>query len=302
MARHARIAGIVGPRTIGVLTLLLFVGIWPLLGRVTPPVLAAGTPLRQVDWKAVLASEPGVTYADEPLFPGSELTVSVSLQTGDGEVYGYPLFDEIDYGDLDGDGAEEAVIPLFSGGTAGTVGLLLYREGPDRPTLVLARSGYKLGMEIEGGRLVLYEPSYVGFEPNCCPSASTIATFRLVGDRLERQTFQVEPNDAQEVTVSGFYAALSGGDFAEAYEFYSPALKAANPFDRWREGYRDTLKLELETSPGPTPNVVAIDLRATDRAPGGGTVTRRFTGTWTVVWSPDARRWLLDKAQIAEAP
>ena len=261
-----------------------------------------GAPLREVDWDAVLTSEPGLSYAEEPLFPGSPLRVYVSLTAGDGEVSGYPGFDEIDYGDVDGDGAEEAVIPLYSGGTAGTIGLLLYHEAPDRPRLVHARSGYKLGMAIEGGQLVLYEPSYVGFEPNCCPSALTVATYRLVGDQLEQQSFAVEPNEAQEVTVVGFYDALSRGDFDAAYEFYSPALKAATPFEQWRAGYHDTLELQVETSAGAGPDDVAIDLTATDRAPGGGTVTRRFTGTWTLVWSPAERRWLLDTAQIAAAP
>lgn len=266
----------------------------------TVPASAPATPLRAVDWDAVLASEPNLTYTEEPLFPGSSLRIYVSLATGSDDVSGYPLFDDIGYGDIDGDGAEEAVIPLFSGGTAGTIGLLLYREAPDRPGLVLARSGYKLDMTIEGGRLVLYEPAYVGFEPNCCPSASTVATYRLVGNRLEQQSFDVEPNEAQEVTVYGFYAALSRGDFEAAYDFYSPTLKAASPFEQWRAGYRDTLELEVETQPGATPNQVAIDLTATDRAPGGGTVTRRFTGTWTVAWSPADRRWLLEEARIAE--
>jgi hypothetical protein len=265
-------------------------------------LLSVGTPLREVDWDAVLASEPSLTYAEEPLFPGSTLRTYVSLKGGEAEVSGYPIYDEIDYGDVDGDGADEAVIPLFSGGTAGMVGLLLYHEAPGRPRLVLARGGYKLGMKLEGGRLVLYEPSYVGFEPNCCPSASTVSTYRLVGDRLELQSFEVEPNETQEVTVYGFYAAVSGGDFEAAYEFYSPSLKAANPFEQWRAGYRDTLGIEVDTRPGARPNDVAVDLTATDRAPGGGTLVRRFTGTWTVVWSPAARRWLLDEARIVAAP
>ena len=265
--------------------------------------LAAGTPLREVDWDAVLASEPGLTYAEEPLFPGSLLRTHVSLTGADGEVSGYPLFEDVGYEDLDGDGAEEALIPLFSGGTAGNVGLLLYREAPDRPRLVLARSGYKLGMSLDAGRLVLYEPAYVGFEPNCCPSASTISTYRLVGDRLVQETFEVEPNEeAREVTVYGFYAAISDGDLEAAYAFYSPALKAANPFEEWRAGYRDTLRIEVDTGLGSRPDEVAVDLTATDRAPGGGTITRRFTGTWAVVWSPADRRWLLDKAQIAAVP
>jgi len=264
---------------------------------------SAATPLRRVDWNAVLANDPELVYEDNPPYPASTLRIFVTAtRDGGGEVSGHPLFEDVDYGDADGDGIEEAIIPLASGGTAGNVGLLLYREGPDRPELVLARGGYKLDVRLEGGRLVVYEPSYVGFEPNCCPSASTIATFRLVGDRLERLSYEVEPNDAQEVTVSGFYRALSAQDFESAYAFYSPAQKAANPYDRWREGHRDTLRIEVETSPSSAPERIEIVLTATDRAPNGGTVTKRFAGTWTLVWSADERRWLLDTANIAALP
>ena len=35
--------------------------------------------------------------------------------------------------------------------------------------------------------------------------------------------------------------------------------------------------------------------------PGGGTVTQKFKGSWTLVWSADQKRWLLDKASITPA-
>ena len=44
---------------------------------------------------------------------------------------------------------------------------------------------------------------------------------------------------------------------------------------------------------------VLVTLTATDRTPSGGTVSRRFGGSWSLVWSPTARRWLLDRAAIS---
>ena len=37
--------------------------------------------------------------------------------------------------------------------------------------MVLVYTGYKIGVAIEGDQVVIHEPNYVGFEPNCCPSS-----------------------------------------------------------------------------------------------------------------------------------
>ena len=44
-----------------------------------------------------------------------------------------------------------------------------------------------------------------------------------------------------------------------------------------------------------------IKLTATDSRPGGGTITQRFKGAWTLIWSAEKKRWLLDKASIQPA-
>jgi hypothetical protein len=274
-----------------------------------PPVAsAAGTPLRQVDWAAVLANDPAATIDPDAFRPPGEtgpyIHVATPGQQGlNGEsLDGYALMDDVSYGDLDGDGTEEAVLPVFSGGTAGNIGYMLYREGTPSPKLVLARTGYKLNATIDGKQLVTTQAEYVGFEPNCCPSAITRTVMVLQGDRLVTLTAETQPNDVQEPTVWAFYEALDDKRFEDAYDFFSPAFKANNAFGPWRDGYASTQNIEVETQPGPTPTEVLIDLRATDRQPGGGTVTRRFRGSWTLVWSAEKKRWLLDRARFEQAP
>lgn len=269
---------------------------------------AASTPLRSVNWLAVLGNDPAITL-DPTAFrpPGESGPYIKALVPGSRSelLEGYALIDSVQYADLDGDGAEEAIIPVSSGGTAGLLGFLLFREGTPAPRLALAETGYKLSFTIEerqeGRQLAIYRPNYVGFEPNCCPSSTTRTLTRLEGDRLVVVATETEPNDVQEVTVWAFYAALQDGRFEEAYDFYTPAFKAANPFDRWKAGYATTQSIEVETSPGATPAEVRILLTATDSTPGGGSVTRRFRGSWTLVWSAEQKRWLLDRARIEAA-
>jgi hypothetical protein len=267
-------------------------------------VSAAGVPLRQVDWLAVLQNDPAVTIdPDAYTLPGgSGPFVSVTAPgTPDDTLGGYALLDDVVYGDLDGNGAEEAIVMIDSGGTGGLLGFLLYREAEPAPKMVLARSGYKLSVAIEATTVVIHEPNYVGFEANCCPSSISRTLNALEGDRLVTLATETEPNDVQEPTVWSSYQALSERRYEDAYGFYSPAFQAANPYNQWRAGYATTQSIAVETSAGATPNEVLIQLTATDTQPGGGTVTRRFTGAWTLVWSAEHKRWLLDSATIQPA-
>lgn len=284
------------------LALVLTVAL-PFVGGAVPAG-AAGAPLRSVDWLDVLQHDPAITIDPNAYQPpvefGPYISVDAAGSAGD-TLSGYASLDDVSYGDLDGDGAEEAVIPIFSGGTAGMLGFLLYREGAPAPKLVLAQSGYKMSASIEDTQLIVYQPNYVGFEPNCCPSSSTRSAYKLRGDSLVKLTEETEPNDVQEVTVWAFYQAVVEKRYEDAYAFYSPGFQANTPFQAWRAGYAQTRSIDVDTSPGATPTEVRVALTVTDNQPGGGTVTRRFRGTWTLVWSAEQRRWLLDRAQIQAA-
>ena len=296
-------------------------------------------PLRQVDWNAALLADPHITpIADCPPFPFAELGPCIEVAADDaglpgnfggdqpvGSVIGYAATapGDVLYGDLDGDGIDEAVIRVESGGTAGTIGMLLYREGEPRPELVLVRAGYKLFPRIEDGRLVLWEPFYFGFEGNCCPTGAYQVAYRLTGNALQLIEIPGEsplwlilgererPATFAEVTVVAFYRALQAGRFEEAYTFLSPDFQAANPYPEWRAGFATTRSIEVETQPGleftddrgRSVYEVLVRLIAVDATAGGGTVTRRFAGVWLLVkGTPPGYSLRLDSAQIGLAP
>ena len=89
----------------------------------------AGTPLRQVDWRFVLTNDPSITLDPDayqpPVDMGPYINVSGPNQTGD-TLAGYADVEDVLYADLDGDGTEEAVIPVESGGPGGSFGFMLY--------------------------------------------------------------------------------------------------------------------------------------------------------------------------------
>ena len=268
------------------------------------PVSAAVVPLRLVDWVTVLRNDPAITIdPDAYQLPGAyKPSISVNAPGApDGTLNGYALIDDVIYGNLDSSGSEEAIVLVDSGGTGGLLGFLVFREGDPAPRLSLVRTGYKIGVTLDGNKVVISEPNYVGFEANCCPSSITRTSNVLEGDRLVTVSTEVEPNDVQEPTVWSFYLALTDKRYEDAYEFLSAAYQAANPFSQWKDGFANTQSVEVDTSQGRTPNEVLVQLAATDARPGGGTITRRFKGTWTLVWSAEKKRWLLDTASIQPA-
>jgi len=266
----------------------------PATGRGQP------TPLRSVDWFVAIAQDPHITV--DPSVPALDAPAVgryITADVGDHQVEGYPVSGDPRFGDLDGDGAEEAVINVVSGGTAGQTGLLVFHQSANGPLLVAALDGYKMYARIVNDQLVVGIASYAGFEPNCCPSAVLTTTYLLGGDGLVAVSVSEERQPVQALTVEGYYQALDGKDFANAYAFLSPAYQAAHPYDSYIAGYATTISIRARASDTDTPNVVRVELTATDSAPSGSRVTRRFIGAWTLIWGADAHRWLLDRAAIA---
>jgi hypothetical protein len=93
--------------------------------------------------------------------------------------------EDIQYADLTVDGEEEAIVPLFSGGTAGNIALWVYGYVDDRLEVLLSRpQAYKIFARVEDGTVVLVEPVYGPNDPNCCPSQLTNTYYEWDGSEL----------------------------------------------------------------------------------------------------------------------
>jgi hypothetical protein len=162
-----------------------------------------------VDWRAVLTADPRVQVQSRlppgqypasddtlvwivtPLFGSDPPTSDLS---GGQELAGAAALGQVVYGDVAGDGSTAAVIPVYSGGTAGLIGVLVYQVGSPAPRLVSAMGGYNLGLpRIRDGGLEIAEPEYGAGAPNCCPSSFRVVTYHLAGDVLTATGERQEP-------------------------------------------------------------------------------------------------------------
>lgn len=263
-----------------------------------PPSGANLGSLRKVDWKAVLAKDPDIERQSIPSTALGDLWVKHKTAGAEG----YPLLENVLYGDLRGDGNEEAVITLESGGTAGTIGFLVYEPTASGPRIAAAKTGQKLDAQIQEGQLVVQESIYAGWEPNCCPSSFQITRYRLQGETLASVGTERQPQpEAKVQTVEYYYGLLNQKEYAQAYTFLSPAVQAANPYSQWVAGYASTENTDAIVEQGPDDSV-AVTLTATERAAEGRTQLRHFEGRWFLAFSEQRNQWLLDRAQIAEVP
>lgn len=265
---------------------------------VSPPPAAGDASLRKADWNTVLTNDPGLVAKTV------EGKLYVTVAANNAQVGGIPLLDKIVYGDFNGDGTEEAAIPLASGGTAGNVGFLVYRQGAPAPKLVAWRNGYKQGLELANGQLVSRDALYAGWEANCCPSGFRYVTYALQGDSLQITNDRSEPISGSQVpAVQHFYELLARRDFTNAYAMLSAAYQQANPYDAWAAGYANTQSITADVTPDATnPNIAHVTLTSTDSTADGGQITQRFAGTWTLQWEPTRPGWSLDAAQIQQLP
>ena len=61
-------------------------------------------------------------------------------------------------------------VTIASGGTAGDIGLILFRRTATGWRVALTRGGYRLGLFRSGADVIESQPVYRPKDPNCCPS------------------------------------------------------------------------------------------------------------------------------------
>ena len=143
--------------------------------------------LRSVDWAEVVTHDPDLLASARPRSCHfGEIDVWVRYEA-DPEIEGAPWPNRTQYGDLDGDGIEEAVVPLLQSCTGGADRSLLYTMTSNGPRIVTIGPGYGRAVETKlvNGLLEVTEAIYRPGEARCCPTGgSKTSRYRLVGNQL----------------------------------------------------------------------------------------------------------------------
>jgi len=255
-----------------------------------------------IDWAMMIQNDSALAHEEI----GEEEYVTVLASPTN--TTGVPQLDQIVYGDFDGDCIEEAAIPLFSGGTAGNIGFLVYdlpaEDSSSSPALVAWGEGYKLSLTADSGLLVVSNALYRGWEPNCCPSGFSYEGYRLQEGALILVSTESEGiSEMRVATVSHFYELLQARNFVQAYALLSPAFQAANPFDRWEAGYANTETIVATVTPDPTVTErVSVTLEVNERLSSGVTRVRHYSGYWDLSWHGEDPGWRLIQGSFAVVP
>ena len=259
--------------------------------------------VKRTDWLAVLRATPG--FSVDTTSPSTSPTQPYVNITYAAAIGGYAVLDSVTYGDISGDGFDEAIITVYSGGTAGNTGLLVYQQdAANKITLVgpnefYTSFGYKAYGRLDKGDLIVGNVVSAGWEPNCCPSGYAERRFHVVNGRLTQQggPFETGYLEARGMTIEHFYSLINAKKFDEAYKLTTPAFQSREPFDKWKSGYATTKSVTAESTATGQAGPVKFKLTAVDTT-ASGDLTRTFTGVWTLTYSTATHQWLLDTAEV----
>ncbi len=135
--------------------------------------------------------EPTETAAAETAVPDGGISevdfsqvaaVKALLQDSGGRL----VAQQIIFADLTGDGVDEAVVPISSGGTGGTIAYAVfgYRGGDLKELLEVKPAAGRVTVAVQDGVLVDTEPLYAPEDPLCCPSQLHHTFYRWNGSKL----------------------------------------------------------------------------------------------------------------------
>jgi hypothetical protein len=103
--------------------------------------------------------------------------------------------DNVLYTDLTGDGDEEAVVPVSSGGTLGDVGFIVLTEAEGALEALLTATPQTGGVSVVvvDGKVFAVEAVPGPDDPECCPSQLRTTVYAWDGEELAVESSTVEP-------------------------------------------------------------------------------------------------------------
>ena len=119
------------------------------------------------------------------------------------------------YGDLTGDGVEEAVVPIASGGTLGNIAYVVLTQTDGGVMQLFAstpdpESAGGVDVSVENGQLVETRPIYGPTDPNCCPSQLRTTIYAWDGSKFAQQSTNTAPNPAGGVKSTPTAGPVAG--------------------------------------------------------------------------------------------
>lgn len=260
-----------------------------------------GLDMHAVDWFKVVTTDSNLDYnGSVPMYGGGPWIGSKTQP----HVEGFAQTDQksILFADISGDGQNEAIIWVSSGGTAGNLGLLVYTAANHTPVFADSLAGYNIGGVADGNQLKVIEPIYNGWEPNCCPSGYFETRYRLQANKLTQVSRDEKPSpEAKQMTVEKYYELLRAKNYSDAYNnFLSATYRASHPYKSWVVDYADIISFTSTTSLN-SDGTINVDLVTKDKQ-GHKTVTHHYVGAWKLIWVSTAKfkQWVLDSASFVE--
>jgi hypothetical protein len=146
-------------------------------------MMAAGIAFPRVKWTvilvAVLASAAAASAAPAVAAPCTVAQARAAVAAAKPRIPGesgarVPVdpksIDRVLCYDFTRDGRTDLALSVASGGTAGDVGWLVLQRTAGGWRLAIGQSGYKLGLFRVGDDVVISQPIYRKYDPNCCPT------------------------------------------------------------------------------------------------------------------------------------
>lgn len=159
----------------------------------TPPVASSTA-------AAPLSSQTVATPRTPRTIRSFDLASDANVQQLVRETGGEFVPGEVIYADLTGDGDDEAIVPIDSGGTAGTIAYIVLTGGPDGTIALLRHLPNPdvpgVSVRVEGRKLIETMPVYGQDDPNCCPSKLRVTEYRWDGTTLGQDSMRIIDNPA----------------------------------------------------------------------------------------------------------
>ncbi len=139
------------------------------------------------------ATPEGSTPTPAPDIRDEDLTQQAELRDFLASSGGEVNPEKIEYGDLTGDGVDDAVVPVASGGEGGDIAVFVLGYQPDGLKVLLRLETGRLKAKIEDGGLETLGPSYIEGDPICCPSQFLRTFYVWDGSSLVFESEEVLP-------------------------------------------------------------------------------------------------------------